>query len=86
MSELMADDLEDIWTKYDEDHNGVIDETELRHLLEDISMAKNGHRNVDEDTVKEALAQLDINGDGVVQKEEFKMLCAANGVGAWYIV
>jgi hypothetical protein len=63
----------------------VIDPTELRVLLEDISESKAGHRNVDDSTVQEVLERLDLNRDGVVQKEEFKHICAQSGIGAWYL-
>lgn len=48
--------LRALWQRYDKDHNGVLDESELEELLGDLNEMRRGHRNVPE--VGVVLAQL----------------------------
>jgi hypothetical protein len=51
---------------YDEDDSGAIDAKELQKLCKDLGV------EVSDDQLEEALRDLDMNGDGVVDFDEFK--------------
>lgn len=38
--------LRALWQRYDADHNGFLDESELEELLADLNEMRRGHRNV----------------------------------------
>ena len=52
--------------KYDQDDSGAIDKGELGQMLKDLG------NELDEEKLQEALNDLDINKDGVVDLDEFK--------------
>ena len=46
--------LRALWQRYDADHNGVLDESELECLLGDLNEMRRGHRNVPEEQLSSA--------------------------------
>lgn len=46
--------LRALWMRYDADHNGVLDESELGCLLGDLNEMRRGHRNVPEEQLSSA--------------------------------
>lgn len=60
------DTLKKVFAKYDADESGAIDKEELAKLSADL-----GHE-LEEDQLDAALKDLDLNGDGVIDYDEFK--------------
>ena len=50
------------WQRYDADHNGVLDESELEELLADLNEMRRGHRNVPKEQLEAAWAELTNRG------------------------
>ncbi len=67
------------------DRNGTIEVPELRQMLEDISEARAGHRDVPEEAVRGVFEMLDLNRDGRVTRGEFETGIRVGGIGAWYL-
>ena len=55
--------LRSLWQRYDADHNGVLDESELEELLADLNEMRRGHRNVPKEQLEAAWAELTIADD-----------------------
>ena len=64
-NELKASKVEPLFKKYDKDGSGAIDKDELDGLCKDLGVP------LDEEQLKAALEDLDINKDGVVDLNEF---------------
>merc|ERR1740139_981151 len=58
-------DVHDVFAEFDQDHNGFIDVAELHELFARLGC------EMREDEIEEAMKELDTNGDGQVDKEEF---------------
>ena len=54
--------LRSLWQRYDADHNGVLDESELEELLADLNEMRRGHRNVPKEQLEAAWAELTNRG------------------------
>ena len=54
--------LRALWQRYDADHNGVLDESELEELLADLNEMRRGHRNVPKEQLEAAWAELTNRG------------------------
>jgi len=80
---LSDSDVDAIWKRYDTGEPGGMTRKELWLLLEDVSMLKQGHRNVPPEAVDDALATMDEDGDGRVTKVEFKHFIE-RGESIWY--
>jgi len=46
---MTDNDIEMLWNRYDMDNNGVIDQDELKSMLEEITLFKAGHKHVPEE-------------------------------------
>jgi len=67
---VKAEDLRRIFDMYDIDHNGTISEDELLWMMRDLDMPDwQSHAGV-----SRLLEEGDVNGDGVIDYEEFKVL------------
>ena len=66
---LTDDDLQEIFKKYDKDESGSIDCTELGAILENLLLIKPS-----ESSLKDLIADVDINKDGSLQFDEFQEL------------
>jgi hypothetical protein len=64
-NELKGSKVEPLFKKYDKDGSGAIDKDELDGLCKDLGVP------LDEEQLKSALEDLDINKDGVVDLNEF---------------
>ena len=65
------DDLRAVFNKFDRNHSGKMDHKELKKALATVGM------EMDADQAKELLAKYDMDGSGLMEFEEFKMLCIA---------
>jgi predicted ATPase len=59
---IPASVLRALWQRYDADHNGVLDESELEELLADLNETRRGHRNVPEEQLRSAWEMLTNRG------------------------
>ena len=75
---LTKDDLEDIFKQYDKDESGSLDCTELGSLLENLLMMKPS-----ESSLKDLIADVDINMDGSLQFDEFVELVRPHRLCLW---
>jgi len=84
--ELITKDHSDlIWNRYDSNGTGFLEVAEIRLLLEDLRYAKQGHRNVSDETVQEAMRLLDADQDGHIRKDEFDSFVERTGYSVWYL-
>lgn len=60
----------EVFESYDTNKNGIIEKSELKHLLDDISKKLNLPK-VNSKDILDGLAKIDSNADGVLQFEEF---------------
>jgi len=60
-----------LFTSYDVDASGMLERPEVRLLLQDLTERRRGHRNVPEEELEHALAQMDTDGDGEISMAEF---------------
>jgi len=72
LTSLTEDDLDEMWRRYDRDDNGTLDPEEVRHMLEDILEKHQGHRNVSDEVHRLCMEQIDADGNGVVDFQEFE--------------
>ena len=66
--------LKALWQRYDADHNGVLDESELEELLADLNETRRGHRHVPEEQLQsawETLTNRGRQGDVFIAFEDF---------------
>ena len=63
--ELKSQTVVPAFSKFDKDGNGTIDPKELGQLSKDLG------QEITEEQIEEAMKELDLNGDGVVDLEEF---------------
>ena len=63
------ENLQEIFKKYDKDESGDIDCTELGEILENLL-----HIKPSESSLKDLIAEVDINNDGSLQFDEFHEL------------
>ena len=69
-NQILTDgDLQEIFKQYDKDESGSIDCTELGDILENLILIKPS-----ESSLKDLIADVDINRDGSLQFDEFKEL------------
>lgn len=61
---------QEVFNSYDTNKNGVIEKSELKHLLDDISKRLNLPKANNKD-ILDGLKKIDSNSDGVLQFEEF---------------
>lgn len=84
--QLITKDHSDlIWNRYDTNGTGFLEAGELRLLLEDLRFAKQGHRNVSDETVQEAMALMDTEGAGHIRKSDFDSFIERTGYAIWYL-
>jgi len=69
---LSSEDMMQMWRRYDKDGTEQITMAELRHLLEDLTEVRKGHRNVSDEVFEACVEIIDLNKDGVVQYDEFE--------------
>ena len=62
---LFKDEVEPAFKKFDKDGSGAIDKDELGQLMKDLG------NELNEEQLTEALKDLDLNGDGVIDLKEF---------------
>ena len=69
--------VDDIWTQYDSDGNGVLDSDEFSILVAE-TMSKQGHHASvpTGDEIEELLQMADEDGDGTITREEFETMMA----------
>mmetsp|Transcript_22820 Transcript_22820/g.34584 ORF Transcript_22820/g.34584 Transcript_22820/m.34584 type:complete len:598 (-) Transcript_22820:45-1838(-) len=72
--------LQELFTKYDMNGDGVLDTEEIRQLLEDVTEARDGHRNVEEESVSAIFTVMDTDNSGGIDWDEFKNYSAEHGV------
>jgi len=65
-AEVLKNDVKPAFAKFDKDGSGAIDKTELSQLMADLGF------KADDWAVDEALKDLDLDGNGVIDLEEFK--------------
>jgi hypothetical protein len=65
-SKKLSDDVVPAFNQFDKDKSGAIDKTELRALM------KNLGQEINEEQSEDALKDLDLNKDGVIDIDEFK--------------
>ena len=64
--------VNDIWMRYDIDHNGILDSEEFSILVSDTMSSKGfGHSAPTNEEVEELLMLVDEDGNGTITKEEF---------------
>lgn len=64
-NELKTSKVDPLFKKYDADNSGAIDKSELQNLCKDLGVP------LDDAQLDEAIADLDINKDGVIDLNEF---------------
>lgn len=71
-------DIERVFSLYDRDNNGVIEEDELQGFLKDLlELAKEDYDSNDLAQFKEVIMQADMNHDGKISKNELTMVLLA---------
>jgi hypothetical protein len=63
---VLNDDVVPSFNNFDKDNSGVIDKAELQQLMKELG------QEIDDQQTEAALRDLDLNGDGVVDLDEFK--------------
>ena len=61
-----AGNLDKIWSKFDNDHNGELDRNEFTELIQWLAPNELNHANL-----QTLLRKMDTNGNGMVSQEEF---------------
>ena len=64
---------------YDADKNGTMDAKEFKQVLKDL-----GKRDVTDEQVTGLLAEVDKNGDSVINWNEFLEVGCSNSVNGWF--
>lgn len=70
-SAISAVDAQELFTSFDVDASGSLERPEVRLLLQDLCERRRGHRNVTDEEVDYAFAQMDEDGNGEVSVYEF---------------
>ena len=65
-------DVETLFNCYDLDRNGYIEPKELRKVMKRLTGEKLSKRDIEE-----MISVADTNGDGLLDKSEFALLCSA---------
>lgn len=68
------DDLRDAFKVFDQDNNGYIDAAELQTILSNMG------ENLPMDQVEDMIREADLNGDGLIDYEEFIKMMTCNSV------
>ena len=66
--------IEFAFSTYDTDNSGTLDESELKEILKAVFAKMNIQREVNDADVKKMVKALDANSDGVISREEFRVL------------
>ncbi|XP_014682006.1 PREDICTED: calbindin-32-like [Priapulus caudatus] len=75
---LSKDDIQRVFSMYDRDNNGVIEEEEIHGFLKDLlEMAKEDYDTGDLAQFKDVIMQADINHDGKISRSELTMVLMA---------
>ncbi|EEQ97934.1 ATPase n2b, putative [Perkinsus marinus ATCC 50983] len=80
LNNLSKEDVDDLWFRYDRDDSGSIDVSELTLLLEDLTEHVEGHRNVPAEVVIASMDFLDLDKNGVIDRNEFEQYCQKYGL------
>ena len=59
-----------IFTKYDLDHNGTLDMSEVRTVINDAFRNYGSNRSITDEDVKRFVQAVDVNSDGAISKDE----------------
>ncbi|XP_063681917.1 calmodulin-like [Bolinopsis microptera] len=68
------DDLKDAFKVFDQDNNGYIDAVELQTILSNMG------ENLPMDQVEDMIREADLNGDGLIDYEEFIKMMTCNPI------
>lgn len=66
----LRDAIDSVFNRYDIDHNGTLEYTEISNLLADAYKKLGKTQEVTDDAIKQFAAQADKNHDGKVSKAE----------------
>lgn len=72
--ERISQAVEFAFSKYDTDNSGTLDESELKEILKAVFTKMNIQREVNDQDVKKMVQALDTNSDGMISREEFRVL------------
>jgi len=80
LTSLTEDDISDLWTRYDKDGNGTIDQEECRIMLEDVMEVTQSHRHVSDDLFNLIFNTMDEDGNKSIDMDEFTSHLKAHGL------
>ena len=72
--------LKALFDKYDSNNDGLISKEGVTRLLEDLSQARDGHRNVVPEAIEATLSIIDTDQSGDIDWDEFAVYCATHGM------
>ncbi|XP_064640081.1 calbindin-32-like isoform X6 [Lineus longissimus] len=80
-SKITSYDIDRVFSLYDRDRNGYIDDEELQGFLKDLlALVQEDYDEGDLNDVKDTILQKwDVNNDGKINKEELKMILLQSG-------
>ena len=71
-----------LFQKYDSNNDGLISKRGITQLLEDLSEARDGHRNVVPEAIEATFDIIDTDQSGGIDWEEFRSYCENQGLGS----
>mmetsp|Transcript_66816 Transcript_66816/g.186505 ORF Transcript_66816/g.186505 Transcript_66816/m.186505 type:complete len:536 (-) Transcript_66816:102-1709(-) len=80
LTSLSEEDIVDMWVRYDKDGSGEIDRDECRLMLADVMEVTSGHRHVSDDLLEMIFADMDVDGGGSIDREEFSQYLRHRGL------
>merc|ERR1719198_2284564 len=72
LTSLSDDDITDLWTRYDKDGNGTIDQDECRYMLQDVMEVTQHHRHVSDELFNAMWSEMDTDGNKLIDETEFR--------------
>ena len=72
---VSENNLKNAFEYFDKDHNGYLTPDEIREVL---GLGGQENDEVSKKTVEEIIKEVDLNGDGIISYEEFRMMMISN--------
>ena len=70
--EALMKTVDEIWTQYDKDGNGVLDKTEMRSFVEATITQSGVNKVVTDEEFNQIFAQFDLDSSSTIEKDEMR--------------